>query len=909
MNRDEKMFFAFCKVMFLLILVVTSLFGLVIGAEVMEELEDIPSGETVRVIISLKNESSLSNHFFGTNSKHQDNIKNVGLPKENIKHDLGTSVSAFITKEDLRRLKKNEHISSIKIEPVFHTLLQNATTIMNSTGANKLLSNSTFGFNLTGIGQTVCIIDTGVNYSHPDLGGCFGENDPTSGCKIIGGYDYCADDGACSTEDSDPIAVNEHGTHVSGIVAANGGITGIAPQAKIVMLKAGNSTGDFSVSDIVASINWCVNNASIFNISVISMSLGSGDTYPGSCDGVFPTITTAINNAASKNISVVVSAGNAGNSSGISNPACIVNATPVGSTDKVDAISSFSNRNSLVKLFATGSSINSTDIDGISYNILDGTSMSAPMVSGAIAILRQYLNLTSQTKTPFEIEDILYDTGLQFSESSNNFSRINVYNATLSIDSTSPNITLVSPSNNLVDLNVNVTFTCNATDWQLSNLTLNLWNTTSLYYSSSENVTGTANSSSFNVTNIAEDTYTWNCLGVDVEGNSGYASSNYSLVVGGISVSLTSPTNETHTNTNDTNFSCRSISELSYELSNATFSLWNATGNLTYNLTSDVSGFDNTTTFNYTFSEEGNYSWNCLAVNNNSNSTSALGNFSIVYDVTSPNISSLLEKDVTTTTATINWTTNELSNSSILGDLLNSFSSLVTAHSLSFSGLTASTTYSYTAESCDQAGNCANSSSSFTTNAEIIVSGGGNSPSRVSVTSAAISEERVVTEKELEKGPVSLSLKSKEKVTFEVVEMNHTLTVNFVGVNSVSITVTSDPVNLTLYVGDEVKLNLSSLEYYSTRITLHGITLDVANISIEKIRERIFPVIEDKPFHTTGEPTPRGDNKYIIIIGIGIITVFLILILFNKFKWDELVKEYLKNKQQKKLKGQKSLYR
>ena len=73
-------------------------------------------------------------------------------------------------------------------------------------------------------------------------------------------------------------------------------------------------------------------------------------------------------------------------------------------------------------------------------------------------------------------------------------------------------------------------------------------------YNSSKNFTGTSNSSSFNVTNILEGTYVWNCLWSDVQGNSDYAASNHSLTIGGISVSLISPVNNSYTNINNTDF-------------------------------------------------------------------------------------------------------------------------------------------------------------------------------------------------------------------------------------------------------------------------------------------------------------------------------------------------------------------
>jgi len=80
----------------------------------------------------------------------------------------------------------------------------------------------------TGLGETaqiieICIIDTGINYSHPDLGDCNTNEFLEGDCsRLIVGYDFCADDDDCTTNDTDPMDVNGHGTMVSGIAAANG---------------------------------------------------------------------------------------------------------------------------------------------------------------------------------------------------------------------------------------------------------------------------------------------------------------------------------------------------------------------------------------------------------------------------------------------------------------------------------------------------------------------------------------------------------------------------------------------------------------------------------------------------------------------------------------------------------------
>ena len=399
-----------------------------ISQNVVSALED---NDQVRVIITLKD----------SKSKSIQELSEV-IGDEKIRHKFSSSFSAEISKDDLEKLKDDSRIEKIEEVGTKQIFLQNTTVIVNAV---KTWQYQIAGTNLTGAGQTVCVVDTGVNYTHPDLGGCSNNTFLAGNCsKIIAGYDYCADDVTCTTEDNDPYDKNGHGTHVSGIIAANGSIKGIAPGASIVMIKAANSSGTFWDDDIKAGIDWCVNNASLYNISVISLSLG-GNSYEGYCDSQESLLASSINAAIAKNITVVVASGNNGYTTNMSSPACIQNATSVAATTKADAIASYSNRNNLTDLVAPGGDfpgtsatrINSTYLTG--YEQLSGTSMAAPHVAAAIAILQQMKKLKSNMSyTPSEVLSILQSRGQQINDTAGNglnYSRINIYN---SIDITAP---------------------------------------------------------------------------------------------------------------------------------------------------------------------------------------------------------------------------------------------------------------------------------------------------------------------------------------------------------------------------------------------------------------------------------------------------------------------------------------
>src|SRR3989338_10456707 len=293
--------------------------------------------EEKRVFIKIKDNKSDKKIRAQSTSNVQDRVKDK-VGRNRIKHDLGNYISASINEKDLEILKKDPSIE-VYLVPILKTMLQTSPSIINATPTYLLQESS---LNLTGQGQTICVIDTGINYSHPALAGCYGNNNASSACKVIGGWDYCADNTACNTEDSIPEDVAGHGTHVAGIIGANGSINGVAPDSKIAMVKVCNSTGDCLGDKLIAGIDWCVNNRSLFNISAISISLGGGG-YADYCDAEEWWYADSINSAVGNGIPVVIATGNDASSTQISATACIRNATAVGATTKNDAVALYSN--------------------------------------------------------------------------------------------------------------------------------------------------------------------------------------------------------------------------------------------------------------------------------------------------------------------------------------------------------------------------------------------------------------------------------------------------------------------------------------------------------------------------------------------------------------------------------------
>src|SRR5690349_10138820 len=125
---------------------------------------------------------------------------------------------------------------------------------------------------ITGAGTTVAVIDTGINYNLASLGGGMGASK-----KVIAGHDFL-------DNDDDPMDTDGHGTAVASVIAATPytfqGVTyqGVAPQAKLVALRVGSSDS-IPVSNIAKALQWVIDARKIYNISVVNLSLGSGN-YP-----------------------------------------------------------------------------------------------------------------------------------------------------------------------------------------------------------------------------------------------------------------------------------------------------------------------------------------------------------------------------------------------------------------------------------------------------------------------------------------------------------------------------------------------------------------------------------------------------------------------------------------------------
>ena len=236
----------------------------------------------------------------------------------------------------------------------------------------------------TGKGVLVGDVDTGIDYNNPALGGGFGPS-----YRVIGGYDF-------ANLDNDPMDDNGHGTHVAGIIGANGGdsLRGVAPGVKFLAVKVLDANGSGYFSSVIAGIEYCLdpdNNPQTDDaVDIINMSFGGTATSDNPVD-------SAVANATRAGVLCVIAAGNSGQAGygTIGSPGTSESALTVGACDSINRIAYFSSLgpdpiHSLIKpeVVAPGVRILSTVLNNKTAS-WSGTSMATPHVTGVAALLAQ----------------------------------------------------------------------------------------------------------------------------------------------------------------------------------------------------------------------------------------------------------------------------------------------------------------------------------------------------------------------------------------------------------------------------------------------------------------------------------------------------------------------------------------
>jgi len=282
----------------------------------------------------------------------------------------------------------------------------------------------------SGSGQTVAILDTGVDKAHSFLSGkvvseaCYSTTSGPSTSVCPGGVASSTASGSGVPCSSSTNGCN-HGTHVAGITAGKGtSFSGVARDANVIAVQVFSrfaASADCSpnsapcvksyVSDQILGLERVYALRTSFTISSVNMSLGGG-RFTSNCDSSAGQ-KAAIDSLRAAGIATVISSGNDSYKDAISSPACISTAVSVGSTlDTAETVSTFSNSASFLRLLAPGQVINSS-VPGGTFSNLSGTSMAAPHVTGAFAVLRQ----KCPAATIDEMISALTSTGLGITDS------------------------------------------------------------------------------------------------------------------------------------------------------------------------------------------------------------------------------------------------------------------------------------------------------------------------------------------------------------------------------------------------------------------------------------------------------------------------------------------------------------
>lgn len=352
----------------------------------------------------------------------------AGLNTENIKRLKYTPyLGMTVDVNALRALSKNPMVLD-----VYEDVLRKPTLI-DSTGIIKANVASQLGYD--GAGWVVAVLDTGVDKTHPFLSGKV----VSEACySTTGGVSTSLCPGGVSTSTATDSGLNcaqttagcDHGTHVAGIIAGRDympggpGYDGVAKGADIIAIQVfsqitGTSNCDPNPSpctlaydiDILRGLDRIyelrvVNNWT--NIAAINMSLGGG-TYTSNCDSAQSAYKDNIESLRLAGIATIVATGNSFYRDAIGTPACVSPAISVGATcdsalplykpsivncTGIDAVPNYSNIASFISLLAPGSLISSSTPNN-NYSDYDGTSMAAPHVAGAWAVLRQMDSVAS----------------------------------------------------------------------------------------------------------------------------------------------------------------------------------------------------------------------------------------------------------------------------------------------------------------------------------------------------------------------------------------------------------------------------------------------------------------------------------------------------------------------------------
>jgi subtilisin family serine protease len=271
-----------------------------------------------------------------------------------------------------------------------------------ATSTRLVQADRMWGSGLTGRGTAIAVLDNGVDRSHPFLRdrlvaeACFSESNgavrslcPSGAATQIGPGTAraCTGSSGCF-----------HGTHVAGIAVGRGTNTfGVAPLAELIAVQVFSRRRDgggdvTSTSSLIAALEHVYSLRDTYDIAAVNLSLSglkvNGQPYTTACDAEDPALQAVVAQLRTAGIATIAATGNEGFTGGIGRPACLSSVIAVGSADAVGVAERSNNHPTLTDLLAPGEAIRSSVLAG-GYGVASGTSMAAPHVAGAFALLRE----------------------------------------------------------------------------------------------------------------------------------------------------------------------------------------------------------------------------------------------------------------------------------------------------------------------------------------------------------------------------------------------------------------------------------------------------------------------------------------------------------------------------------------
>lgn len=349
-----------------------------VDAEVAAALE---RGEAPRVIVELIDDDSV--RMSSTVQRRRDAMKAAviaALPVDrvSVRRRYSTMPLLALTlkhADALRALRSDDRVAAIYIDKRRKAIGAQALPLIGQPAAVSA------GYQ--GAGTAVAVLDTGVDYTLGPFGGCTAVGVPAGPCRVVAAYEAAIEDNARDD--------NGHGSKVAMTALA------VAPQSSIVAIDVFEPDGAWD-SDVIEGMDWAISQRTTYNIVALNLSLG--DTLQNAVACTLTPYVAAVRRARNAGLVVVIAAGNDSHTAGVAEPACVADAVAVGatydanvgqrafgsctdSTTAADKVTCYSNSGEPLDLLAPGSVIS------VGGNTLDGTSFAAPIVAGAIAVLKQ----------------------------------------------------------------------------------------------------------------------------------------------------------------------------------------------------------------------------------------------------------------------------------------------------------------------------------------------------------------------------------------------------------------------------------------------------------------------------------------------------------------------------------------